>query len=181
MTKILPHLYVGSYENAMNELELKAKKITHILSLIGPSSTIDFVKHEHFPMSDHGKTDVKQVLAWASEFIKEGQEGDNNLLLHCKIGQNRAPTLLIAYLMMNEKKKLYQAHKELKTLRPSVHINVLYAKQLLELEKELFNKNSLPSSWMERGGLDEESGEITFKYEHMDTAEQKAMFKSDEI
>jgi len=165
----------------MNELELKAKKITHILSLIGPRSTIDFVKHEHFPMSDHGKTDVKRVLAGASEFIKEGQEGGNHLLVHCQSGQNRSPTLLIAHLMVNEKKTLYLAHKWLRNLRPLVHINVHYAKQLLELEKELFHKNSLPSSWMEFGGFGEESGEIVFKYEDMDTAHQKAMFQSDVI
>lgn len=181
MTKILPHLYVGTYENAINEVELRAKNITHILSLIGHRSHLGFVKHEHFPMCDHGKTELKRVLVNVSEFIKQGQKDGNNLLVHCHRGQNRSPSLILAHLMMNQKKTLWRLHRELKNLRPIVHINASYAKQLLDLEKEIHHKNSLPRDWMEREAIDEKSGMVTYNYEHMDTEHHKAMFQSDEL
>lgn len=181
MTKILPHLYVGTYENAINEVELKAKNITHILSLIGHRSHLGFVKHKHFPMCDHGKTDIKRVLLSVSEFIREGQEDGNNVLIHCQSGQNRSPSLILAHLMKNQNKTLWRLHRELKILRPIVHINASYAKQLLNLEKEIFHENSLPHNWMERDGFDQKSGTVTYNYEHMDTEHHIAMFQSDEL
>lgn len=181
ISKILPHLYLGAYDNAIDEVELKAKNITHILSLIGHRSPLGFVKHEHFPMNDHGQTDVKQVLAGVSEFIKQGQKDGNNVLVHCQSGQNRSPTLVLAYLMMNHKKTLWRAHREVKKLRPLVQINKNYAKQLLKLEKEIFHENSLPPEWMERGQFDEESGTMLYKYEHMNTVQHLEMFKSDNL
>jgi len=40
MTKVLPHLYIGTYDDANNEEDLRTKGITHILSLIGRKSSV---------------------------------------------------------------------------------------------------------------------------------------------
>jgi len=167
MTQVLPHLYIGSYDDTINEKNLRTNGITHILSLIGRTSSAEWLKHKIKPMNDYGKTDLKSVLKEVEEFMEQGQKDGNSLLVHCQSGQNRSATVVIAYLMMNCQKTLFLSHKELKDLRPIVQINVKYAKQLLELEKELFGENSLPANWMERGTIDEENGEIRYKYENM--------------
>jgi len=176
MTKILPHLYLGSYDDAINELELHEKGITHILSLFGKKSHVDFVQHEIFPMHDLGKTDLKKVLQKVSKFVESGQQDDNNVLIHCQSGQNRSAVLVIALIMKNEEKELYHAHKQVKRLRPIIQINEGYAKQLLTLEKEILGKNSLPSEWMERGEFDLTTDEVTFKYELINSAQYREMF-----
>jgi len=178
MTAILPNLYLGSYDNAVNVRELQANGITHILSLIGNKSPVDFVQHENFPMHDGGRTDLKGVLSKVSEFVKLGQKDGNSVLVHCQWGQNRSAVVVIALMMIHQKETLYCAHKKVKNLRPVVQINETYAKQLLALEKELFGKNSLPCEWMERGEYDILSGEVTYKYEHVNSAEHRAMFDS---
>jgi len=164
MTKILPHLYLGSYDDAISERELQNNGITHILSLVGNNSPVDFVQHEIFPMHDRGRTDLKRVLEKVSRFVDSGQKDGNCILVHCLSGQNRSAVIVIA-LMMKQKWTLYRAHQTVKSLRPIVQINEGYAKQLLTLEKEIFGENTLPCNWMERGEFDVARDEVTYKYE----------------
>jgi len=165
MTTILPGLYLGSYDDAINVSQLQANGITHILSLIGNKSPVDFVQHENFPMHDRGRTNLKGVLNKVSKFVKLGQKDGSSVLIHCLSGQNRSAVVVIALMMKNQTKTLYSAYKKVKSLRPVVQINERYAKQLLALEKEIFGKNSLPCEWMERGEVDSITGEVTYKYE----------------
>jgi len=176
MSKILPRLYVGSYDNAMDELELKAKGITHILSLFGKSWSVDFAQQETIPMHDLGRTDLKVVLAKAAKFMEQGQEDGCRILVHCQSGQNRSATVVIAYQMIYQKETLYRAHKRVKSLRPLVQVNVGYAKQLLALEKEIFGKNSLPCDWMERGEVDITTGEVNYKHENVNSVQHRVIF-----
>jgi len=181
MTKILPHLYLGSYDDAINENHLKAKRITHILSLIGKQSSVDFVQHKHSPMHDYGISDLKEVLTKVSKFMKLGQEDGNNVLVHCKCGQNRSATVVIAYLMLNTKRTLYRAHKMVKKLRPLIQINRRYAKQLLTLEKEIFGKNSLPCDWMELEEVDMATGDVSYKHENLSPGKYRLMLDSNSL
>jgi len=180
MTKILPHMYIGSYENAMEDHVLKAKGITHILSLIGRNWPSDFFEHKNISMHDLGRTNLKGVLEKVSKFMELGQEDESNILVHCQSGQNRSATVVIAHLMMYHDYTLYTAHKRVKRLRPVVQINEGYAKQLLALEKEIFSKNSLPSDWMERKEVNIATGEVTYKHENMNSLQHRVMFDSDE-
>jgi len=173
MSRILPHLYLGNMYDANDELQLKEKGITHILSLASKSFA-DLENIRHCPMNDSGRTSLKKVLDKVLTFIEQGQRNGNTLLIHCQLGQNRSATVVIAFLMMKMKYKnnpytLYRAHKEVKAARPLVLINREYAKQLLALEKELRGKNSLPQNWMEQGAFNEETGDLTFKYASLDS------------
>jgi len=178
MTKILPHMYIGCYENAMEEHVLKAKGITHILSLIGRTWPLDFVEQEIISMHDLGRTNVKGLLEKVSKFMEAGQKEGSNILVHCQSGQNRSATLVIAHLMMYHNETLYRAHKRVKRLRPVVQINAGYAKQLLALEKEIFGRNSLPSDWMEREEVNMATGEVAYKHENMNSLQHRVMFDS---
>jgi len=168
MSEVLSTLYIGTYDNTTNEEDLRRNGITHILTLIGNQSCVKGVNYKQYVMSDYGKTNIKDVLKEVYEFMNEGQKGNNKLLVHCKCGQNRSAVIVISYMMMNAKKTLYRAHRELRKIRPIVQINVEYAKQLLELEKELFGESSLPPNWMERQ-FDEVAQKLIFKYEDLTT------------
>merc|ERR550534_2021514 len=175
MTQVLPSLWIGSYDNATNEQELEKNGITHILCLIGSKAHIDWVNHKQYPMHDDGKSDVKKVLNDVYDFMIDGQKGSNKLLVHCQSGQNRSAVVIISFLMMKSNKTLWRAHRELKKVRPIVQVNVLYAKQLLELEEELFGATSLPSDWMERQ-YDEVAEDVTYKHEDLTTQRHDALF-----
>lgn len=181
MTKVLSNLWIGTFDDANNEWNLKFNGITHILSLVGHQSPFEWVERKHYPMDDHGKTDLKAVLEDVSEFIENGQKGNNSVLVHCQSGQNRSAVVVIALLMIMNKKTLYRAHRELKKLRPIVQVNVEYAKMLLQLERELFNGvNSLPLNWMERESINESASDIYYKHENLNTSRHQLMFDGEE-
>jgi len=186
MTKILPRLYLGSYDNANNGVEVWDNNITHVLSLIGAKQNFEVMRYLQVPMNDRGNTNLKEVLEKVSKFFEEGQQDGHNILVNCQCGQNRSATVVIALLMKNQKKNLsvlmkdqkknlYNIHKELKRKRPIVQINVNYAKQLIELEKEILGESSLPSDWMERETFDSATGEVTYKHENMNTEQHRSL------
>jgi len=77
--------------------------------------------------------------------------------------------------MRDQKKTLYRAHKYVKERRPMVQIHPAYAKQLLALEKEIFGQNSLPPDGMEQGSFDTTTGDIKFKYEHLNSEQHRSV------
>jgi len=175
MTKVHSNLYIGNEENSNDEDLLNSKGITHILSLIGHQSSVGKVERKQYPLHDKGRSNIKNVLDEVYEFMESGQKDGNNLLVHCQLGQNRSAVIVIAFLMKKFKKTLHRAHRDLKAVRPIVQVNVDYAKQLLDLEREYFGKNSLPLNWMERE-YNEAANEVVYKHENLSTLHQRFMF-----
>jgi hypothetical protein len=158
LTEVTSQIYLGSFEDAKNEEELRARNITHIISLIGPSHSIAGVYHKHSPMSDYGKTDLEQVFKKLWPFIEESQQPENVLFVHCMSGQNRSATLVIGIIMRILGKSLKDAFRMVMKKRPMVQINKLYAKQLSKMELELFGRNTVPKDWMEIKHVDMKKG-----------------------
>jgi len=175
MTKVHPNLYIGNEEDSNDADLLNRNGITHILSLIGHKSSVGKVEQIQYPMHDLGRSDIKDVLDEVYEFMESGQNENNNLLVHCKLGQNRSAVVVIAFLMKKFKKTLHRAHRDLRKVRPIIQVNVDYAKQLLELERDYFGKNSLPPDWMERE-YNEAAIDVIYKYEDLTTLRQSLMF-----
>jgi len=175
MTKVHSNLFIGNQENSNDEDMLISKGITHILSLIGHQSSVGKVERKQYPMHDKGHSDIKKVLAEVYEFMESGQRGSNNLLVHCKLGQNRSAVVVIAFLMKKFKKTLHRAYRDLKQVRPLVQVNVDYAKQLLDLEREYLGKNSLPPDWMETE-YNEAENDFVYKHEDLSTLRQRELF-----
>jgi len=151
MTEVIPdNLYIGSEENATNEHIMREAGITHAVSVcdhVGQLRGIEYMRHI---MNDRGQTQLSSVLKEVYPFMENAEK----LFVHCKWGQNRSATLIIAFLMKSKGMTLKNAYGFLKMKRPIVQINRDYAKQLLELEKEIFGNNTMPECWMERGGFD---------------------------
>jgi len=175
MTKVHSNLWIGNEENSNDEDLLNSKGITHILSLIGHQSSVGNVERKQYPMHDKGRSDIKDVLDEVYEFMESGQKDNNNLLVHCKLGQNRSAVVVIAFLMKKFQKTLHRAHRDLKKVRPIVQVNVDYAKQLLDLERDYFGNNSLPLNWMKRE-YNEAENDVVFKHEDLTTLHQRLMF-----
>jgi len=175
MTKVNSNLYIGNEENSNDEDLLNRNGITHILSLIGHQSSVGKVERKQYPMHDKGRSNIKDVLDEVYEFMELGQKDSNNLLVHCKLGQNRSAVVVIAYIMKKFKKTLHRAHRDLKAVRPIVQVNVDYAKQLLDLEREYLGNNSLPLDWMERE-YNEAANDVVYKHEDLSTLHQRLMF-----
>jgi len=182
MTEVIPHkLYIGSEQNAFDENELLGKGITHMISVTNHVHPIKGIKHALFPMHDRGKTELTNVLQALYTFMQKSQESGKKLFVHCKLGQNRSPTLVLAFLMKSKGFKLREAYTRLKDLRPLVQINRLYAKMLLKLENELFGETSVPDDWMEVTGFDSVRGELIVKDVHMGSKQRASKIKQQKV
>jgi len=179
MTKVHSNLYIGNWENANDESELKSKGITHILSLFSHQSSVEWVARKQRVMHDKGHSNIEKILDEVSEFMEAGQKGNNKLLVHCQLGQNRSAVVIIGFLMRKEKKTLHRAHRDLRKLRPIIQVNVDYAKQLLELELKLFGENTIPLNWMERE-YDEAANDVFYKHDNLTTIHQRTIFAKNE-
>merc|ERR1719357_629548 len=179
-SNLCPNLWIGNQWNSNDEAMLTSNGITHVLSLIGRQSSVCWVQRKEKPMHDGGRSDIKDVLEEVYEFMEGGLKGNNNLLVHCHLGQNRSAVIVIAFLMKKFKITLHRAHRALKKVRPLVQVNVDYAKQLLNLEREYFGSNSLPSNWMERE-YTKAADAVIFKHENMTTERQKLFLKRKDI
>jgi len=167
VTEVTAQLFFGSLEDASNEQKLLELGITHIVSLIGPKHSIEGIKLKHRPMSDHGQTDLKKVITMLWPFIVESQEVGNKLFVHCQSGQNRSATVVLAILMKlkNKPSRLNELYTMVKKKRPIIQINQKYARQLCEMESELFGRISVPKNWMAICAYNMETGTVRFNDE----------------
>jgi len=191
MTKITDQLYLGNDHDANDETALKEEKITHVLSMVARRWSIkprnlflsrswtrsNSIKRKCVPMSDVGNTDVvklleeKEVLA----FMEESQKRKNKLLVHCQLGQNRSPTIVMAFLMKHEHITFYKAWRKVKQKRLIVQPNVKYIKQLQNWDVYLHGKHSTPVDFLH---LKVSGDDISVTHEHVNTERMSALMWS---
>jgi len=150
-SQILPSLWLGTKMDSTDDEKLKKLGITHILSVTsGKQHEAPNCELLSVPMADNGNTDLLNVTAKAFPFIEESQRGDNRLLIHCNHGQNRSPTVVIAWLMKKERKydSLFKAYTFVKSKRGMVQPHKSYIKQLRDLDLEINKIYSTPDNFL---------------------------------
>jgi len=175
---ILPTLFLGSKKDSLMEERLKELQITHILSLMGGKQhLVSGCKHLHVPMADSGNTCLDEVMNRSFGFIKESQQDGNKILIHCLLGQNRSPTVVIAWLMtespIGTPMSMHDAYLFVKKKRDIVHPSNLYIQQLREYDKHLFGVYSVKPNFL---SVSYEDGELKVQHENW-TADQSDKYK----
>ncbi|CAK9298033.1 unnamed protein product [Gordionus sp. m RMFG-2023] len=142
-TKILPYLYVGSLEDALNQSTLEKLGITYILNVSTSCPEPDFAKLNdkykfmRVPINDNYDADM---MAWLDEsfaFIERAKNENEAVLIHCLAGISRSPSLTIAYIMKYLGMTSEQSYKYVKSKRVGISPNFNFMGQLLEYEKLL--------------------------------------------
>lgn len=175
MTKISDSVYLGNDHDACNRKVLRAEKITHILSMVGrkfsPSGSRG-IKRKCVPMHDGGNSDVVKLLGDRGilDFMEESQKKKNKLLVHCQLGQNRSPTIVMAFLMKYHGMTLYRAWREVKQKRIIVQPNENYIKQLRVWDMYLHGRHSTPNDFLNMS-IDDEK--IMLVHENTNTQRMK--------
>jgi len=142
---ILPNLYLGSKFHASNIAVLKQVGITHICSCIGGGvrGVDPSIKIELFPMSDTGTSELEDTFPEAFEFLsKVTSERGKKVLVHCSMGVNRSPTMVVGFLMATQQWSLKKAHAYVAERRPQICLHDLYVRQLRAYDEKLFGQSS---------------------------------------
>ena len=150
--EILPFLLLGSFQDSLRPKLLERLKVTHILDVKFSARRPENEKIEflHVPLSDCGDTGLEKVLERCCVFIDEARNKQGGrVLVHCSLGSNRAPTVVIAYLMSREQQTLRESYALVCSKRSIVAVHEDYFFQLQELERKLRGRISLSEA--ERG------------------------------
>jgi dual specificity MAP kinase phosphatase len=139
-TRILPFLYLGSQQDALDCELLKKHSIDYVLNLSISCPRPEFLGEESFlriPVNDSYTEKLLPYFEEAFEFLDKVREGNGSVLVHCLAGISRSPTLAIAYIMRHLHMTSEEAYRYIKEKRPSISPNFNFLGQLLEYEKLL--------------------------------------------
>lgn len=100
MNRVLPGLYVGNFRDAKDNEQLKAYKITHIVSIHDFAKKLrDDIEYKCVLASDTPQQDLAQFFPECNDFIHAARVKGGNVLVHCLAGVSRSVTVTAAYMM----------------------------------------------------------------------------------
>uniref|UniRef100_A0A8R1YIG8 protein-tyrosine-phosphatase n=1 Tax=Pristionchus pacificus TaxID=54126 RepID=A0A8R1YIG8_PRIPA len=148
-TMILPFLYLGSQQDAMNTEMLKECGIEYVMNLSVTCPRAISVKddEEHFlriPVNDSYMDKLYPYFNDAFQFLEKVRENKKIVLVHCLAGISRSPTMCISYIMKYLKMDSEDAYKFVKARRSTISPNFNFMGQLLEYERRLRDEGILP-------------------------------------
>uniref|UniRef100_A0A1I7X9D1 protein-tyrosine-phosphatase n=1 Tax=Heterorhabditis bacteriophora TaxID=37862 RepID=A0A1I7X9D1_HETBA len=146
-TQILPFLYLGSQQDALDTEEMKRRKITYVVNLsVGCPRATAITNDDNFlriPVNDSYQEKLSPHFEKAWDFLEHVRKTNNIVLIHCLAGISRSPTLAISYVMRYKNMSSEDAYKLVKEKRPSISPNFNFMGQLLEYEQQLIKKGVL--------------------------------------
>ncbi|KAG9141215.1 hypothetical protein Leryth_001703 [Lithospermum erythrorhizon] len=81
----------------------------------------------------------------ANQFLEQCATDKARVLVHCMLGKNRSPAIVIAYLMKSKGWRLAQSYQWVKERKPVVELSEVVYQQLQEYEQKLYGStNSNP-------------------------------------
>ncbi|EIW58502.1 phosphatases II [Trametes versicolor FP-101664 SS1] len=134
-SEITSRLYLSGLYTAVDEEQLIAIGVTHVVSVIEHRpkypKTLTKLKTLHIPVEDSEYADLLQHLEVTSAFIKSALEDRRNIVLvHCAMGISRSPTVVCAYLVAHRGMSPHQALEYVVSRRAIVHRNAGFLRQL---------------------------------------------------
>eukprot|EP00939_MAST-03C_sp_MAST-3C-sp1_P004388 g4388.t1 len=139
ISRIEPTLFLGGRESAMNRDVLLQFKITHIVNatLKTECHFEDVVTYLHLDIPDSKDFDISKLFDRVNKFVVDARESGGVVLVHCRAGQSRSATLLIAHLMLYRGWSLRRAFAHVKKRRPVVKPNDGFFAKLQQLELQM--------------------------------------------
>lgn len=142
---IIDNIYLGSRAATVDADKLVEQNIRYIL--VAGKMIINIypnVIYYILPIEDSTKQNILSYISDAMTFIKQSQNEDSNILIHCMAGKSRSASFVIAYLIKYYGYTYHKAYKYVKSIRSVCRPNVYFVKQLKEYEKKcqfLIEKN----------------------------------------
>lgn len=108
MSKVLDHLYLGTYDDAVKIDQLKEAGITHVINTVEKcyeycQTSAEFYGTEYkyfgFTSEDDEKYPIMDHFEDVFKFIESAREANGKCLIHCIAGINRSGSLAVAYVM----------------------------------------------------------------------------------
>ncbi|XP_048952218.1 dual specificity protein phosphatase 8 isoform X2 [Canis lupus baileyi] len=140
LTRILPHLYLGSQKDVLNKDLMTQNGISYVLNASNSCPKPDFICESRFMRIPINDNYCEKLLPWLDksiEFIDKAKLSSCQVIVHCLAGISRSATIAIAYIMKTMGMSSDDAYRFVKDRRPSISPNFNFLGQLLEYERSL--------------------------------------------
>jgi len=136
---------IGNYATREADL-LDALQISVVISALTEEEYEDYmISREDFPgiawhrfvIDDDQDEKISEHFFTVYKIISQALTDNKNVIVHCAAGMSRSPTLVIAYLMIENRWCYEEAFNFVKRRRPIAEPNIGFVKQLKALEYKL--------------------------------------------
>lgn len=125
MTKLRDQLYLGSEADTRQTNMMMSAGITAILNVADDvPNTTNVCKSQialHVPLKDNTKENPLWLIEHALTSLKLLLDEGKRVLVHCRCGINRSPTICALYLSRMEGRTFDECWAEILNLRPEVY------------------------------------------------------------
>jgi protein-tyrosine phosphatase len=136
---------IGNYITKDSDI-LEERNIKVVISALTEEEYEDYmIAEQDFPnmdwhrlvIDDDKDEKISQHFFDVHKIISEALSQNKNVIVHCAAGMSRSPTLVIAYLMIENRWSYEAAYGYVRSRRGIVEPNIGFAKQLKSLEYRL--------------------------------------------
>eukprot|EP00928_Gymnodinium_smaydae_P087555 TRINITY_DN71806_c0_g1_i1.p1 TRINITY_DN71806_c0_g1~~TRINITY_DN71806_c0_g1_i1.p1 ORF type:complete len:241 (+),score=28.75 TRINITY_DN71806_c0_g1_i1:93-815(+) len=136
MVEVIRGLYIGNKQAAGDRELLRRKGVVAICAVGARTMFNDDLVYHHVSIEDNGNESMMPHFSDACTFIHV-QRRRGAILVHCKGGVSRSPTMLIAYLMRHEQLSLADATQIVKLAWPAAKPREIFLQDLQVFESIL--------------------------------------------
>lgn len=130
---VRPFLLLSSQDAAHDMETLRTHQVTHILNVAYgvPNPFPEQLIYKTLPILDIPDTDITAFLEECNSFIDQARDQNGVVLVHCNAGVSRSASIVIGYLMTQERLSFREAYSQVQSARPSARPNAGFYQQLL--------------------------------------------------
>jgi hypothetical protein len=140
-SEIDKNLYLGGLDCATNMQLLQHLNITHIVLAIGEMQPHFPKNFSYLPLHDAKDSpnfDFSVYFNECSNFIDSAKANGGSVLVHCRAGVSRSPTIMVAYMMKKHRMRYEEAMQVVTSKRSQTLPNNGFREQLMQYEVKLF-------------------------------------------
>ncbi|XP_005751698.1 dual specificity protein phosphatase 14 [Pundamilia nyererei] len=145
VSRVSAGLFLTDLDSALNTSVLTSRNVTLIVNASGLEDIsypqLDGLQVLHIPVQDQPHAPLREYFDLVTERINQNRTGAT--LVHCTAGRSRSSALIMAYLMRSQGLSLRRAHQLVLEQRPFIRPNAGFWRQLIDLERTLFGRNTV--------------------------------------
>ncbi|KAL5965894.1 Dual specificity protein phosphatase 14 [Taenia solium] len=138
VARITDHLYLSSLQ-ALTPNRLRQMGVTQLISVMAdpiPGEVVAQVeRHTQIPVEDIDYSNLRRHFDEVADRIDREARRGGKTVVHCMAGISRSATMVLAYLVKHQGMSLYEAYEYVLSIRPCIHPNIGFWRQLISYEE----------------------------------------------
>lgn len=146
IVQVRPYLFMSSCDVAYSLEILQQHGITHILNVASLNNVYpNHFTYKNLPIWDLPEVKITKFFRYAYEFINQARSAGGRVLVHCNAGKSRSTTIVVAYILADERARVSKTLEEIRIHRPFVKPNDGFMQQLEEYESSILVEEAAPT------------------------------------